>query len=156
MIIFNIFPIIYLLPSGLGGIWYKNFGLYIWKVGWWTTIWSFKPKLGLVNVIRTLFHRKIRWNNGFQPERSGRPIGVVSSENIRKVYKISLANRKMKLNVTADTLKISKERVPFILHKHLSVKKLFSKWENNDVSISKGAVWSCLPAIRRIFLSDSW
>ena len=39
-----------------------------------------------------------------------------------------LENCKVKLHEIADTLKMSKERVGFILREHLSMRKLFSKW----------------------------
>lgn len=61
-------------------------------------------------------------------ERSGRPNDAVTPENIKKVHKIVLENRKVKLQEIADTINISKERVGFILHEHLSMRKLFSKW----------------------------
>ncbi|XP_071044298.1 protein GVQW3-like [Parasteatoda tepidariorum] len=60
--------------------------------------------------------------------RSGRPKDVVNPENIIKVHKIVIENRKVKLHDIADTLNISKERVGFILHEHLFMRKLFSKW----------------------------
>lgn len=60
--------------------------------------------------------------------RSGRPIEVVTPENNRKVHKIVLENRKVKLREIADTLKISEGSVHTILHQHLSMRKLFSKW----------------------------
>ncbi|XP_014475531.1 PREDICTED: histone-lysine N-methyltransferase SETMAR-like, partial [Dinoponera quadriceps] len=60
--------------------------------------------------------------------RSGRPKKMVTSENIKKVHKIVLGNRKVKLLEIAETLNISKERVGFIVNKHLSMKKLLSKW----------------------------
>ena len=61
------------------------------------------------------------------PERSGRSIEVVSPENIKKVYRIVLENRKVKSHETADTLKLSEGSVHTISHEHLSIRKLFSK-----------------------------
>jgi histone-lysine N-methyltransferase SETMAR len=61
-------------------------------------------------------------------ERSGRPIEVVTPENIEKVHRIVLENRKVKLREIADTLKISEGSVHTILHERLSMRKLFSKW----------------------------
>ena len=57
--------------------------------------------------------------------RSGRPKEVVTPENIKKFHKIVLENRKVKLQEIANTLKILKERVGFIWHEHLSMRKLF-------------------------------
>ena len=39
-----------------------------------------------------------------------------------------LADRKLKLREIADTLKISEGSIFTILHKHLSMRKLCSKW----------------------------
>lgn len=61
-------------------------------------------------------------------ERSARPIEVVTPKSIRKVHKIVLENRKVKLREIADTLKISEDSVHTILHEHLSMRKMFSKW----------------------------
>ena len=60
-------------------------------------------------------------------ERSGRPKEVVTDENIEKVRKIILKNRKVKLSEIADTLKISTERVGHIVHEHLGMKKVRQK-----------------------------
>jgi hypothetical protein len=43
--------------------------------------------------------------------RSGRPKETVSDENIKKIHKIILNDRKVKLIQKAETLKISKEGV---------------------------------------------
>lgn len=61
-------------------------------------------------------------------ERSGRPNEAVTPENIKKIHKIVLNDRKVKLRELADIVKISKERVGFILHEHLTMRKLCSKW----------------------------
>ncbi|KAF7280493.1 hypothetical protein GWI33_005832 [Rhynchophorus ferrugineus] len=51
-------------------------------------------------------------------ERSGRPKVVVTGENIKKVHKMILNNRKLKLNEIADTLKISTGGVHHIIHEY--------------------------------------
>lgn len=61
-------------------------------------------------------------------ERSGRPNKVVTPANIEKLREIVLANRKIKCQEIADMLEMSTERVGFILHEHLSMRKLYSKW----------------------------
>lgn len=61
-------------------------------------------------------------------ERSGRPNEVVTAENIRKIHKIILNNRRVKLIEIAETLKISKERVGHIVHEYLGMRKLCAKW----------------------------
>ena len=49
-------------------------------------------------------------------------------ENIIKVQKIVLGDRKLKLREIADTLKILEGSVFTILHESLGIRKLFSKW----------------------------
>jgi len=61
-------------------------------------------------------------------ERSGRPKSAVVPENIKKVHKLVLKDRKMKLREIADTLTISEGSVFTILHENLRMRKLFSKW----------------------------
>ena len=61
-------------------------------------------------------------------ERSGRRYTAVVPENITKVHKIVLGDRKLKLREIADTLKISEGSVFTILHESLGMRKLFSKW----------------------------
>ena len=60
--------------------------------------------------------------------RSGRPKSTVISENITKVHKIVLSDRKLKLRETADTLNILEGSVFTILHESLWTLKLFWKW----------------------------
>lgn len=97
----------------------------------------FKPRPALINVIRTVIHGDKWPRSGFadykrgrrytgDPERWGRPKEMMPPENIKKVHKLVLANYKMKLQETANILKVSKERVGFILQKHLSRGKVFS------------------------------
>ncbi|KAF7272699.1 hypothetical protein GWI33_014544 [Rhynchophorus ferrugineus] len=61
-------------------------------------------------------------------ERSGRPKEVVTDENIKKIDKMILNDRKLKLNEIAHTLKISTERVHHIIHEYLGMRKLCAKW----------------------------
>ena len=61
-------------------------------------------------------------------KRSGRPKSVVVLENITKVDKIVLGDRKLKLREIADTLKTSEGSVLTILHEYLGMCTLFSKW----------------------------
>ena len=78
----------------------------------------------------------IDWYVGFKrgrtntnhAERSGRPKLAVVSENITKVHKIVLGDRKLKLREIADTLKISEGSVFTILNESLGMHKLISKW----------------------------
>lgn len=61
-------------------------------------------------------------------ERSGRPNSAVTEENIQKVHKIVLSDRKLKLKEIAEAIKISEGSVFTILHEHLGMRKLCSKW----------------------------
>ncbi|KAF7280537.1 hypothetical protein GWI33_005740 [Rhynchophorus ferrugineus] len=56
-----------------------------------------------------------------------RPTEVVSDENILKIHKMILSDRKLKLNEIADTLQISTERVHHIIHEYLGMRKLCAK-----------------------------
>ena len=49
-------------------------------------------------------------------------------ENTKKLHKLVLANRKLNLHNIAEELEISEGSVFTILHEHLSVRKLCSKW----------------------------
>ena len=60
-------------------------------------------------------------------ERSGRPNEVVTPETIKKVHQIVFENRKLKVREIADILNIYGS-VYAILHEHLSMRKLLSKW----------------------------
>ena len=74
-------------------------------------------------------------------ERSGRPNEAVKPENIEKIHKIVLNDRIVKFHELADIVKISKERVGFILHDHLSTIKLCSKWEQKQQRVDDFKQW---------------
>ena len=61
-------------------------------------------------------------------ERPGRPAEVAMPENTKKILKIILSERKVKLQEIADILKTSKSTVFKVVHKNLSMKKLYPKW----------------------------
>ena len=61
-------------------------------------------------------------------ERSGHLNLAVVLENTKKLHKLVLADHKLKLRKTAEELKISEGSVFTILHEHLSMRKLCSKW----------------------------
>ena len=69
--------------------------------------------------------------------RSGRPKEAVTDENIKKVHKIILNDRKVKLIEIAETLKISKERVGHIVHEYLNMRKLCAKWVPRVLTIDQ-------------------
>ena len=62
-------------------------------------------------------------------EHSGCPnLAVVIPENTKDLHKLILVNCKLKLHAIAEELKISEVSVVTILHEHLSMRKLCSKW----------------------------
>ena len=61
-------------------------------------------------------------------ERSGRPKSAVVPENITKVHKIVLDDRKLKLREIVETSKITEGSVFTILHESLEMLELFPKW----------------------------
>ena len=63
-----------------------------------------------------------------EAEHSGCPNLVVVLENIKKLHKLALAIHKFKLREIAEELKISEGCIVTILHEHLSMRKLCSKW----------------------------
>jgi len=70
-------------------------------------------------------------------ERSGRPKEAVTDENIKKIHKMILEDRKVKLIVIADTLKISKERVGLITREYLGMRKLCAKWVPRELTVDQ-------------------
>lgn len=83
------------------------------------------PPMTVVEMWYADFKRRHRDTKITEP--SGRPNWTVVPENIKKVHKIVLANRKLKLSKIVEELKISESSVFTILHENLSMKKLFSK-----------------------------
>ena len=83
---------------------------------------------GITTIIDWYAEFKRGRTNTDDTERSGRPKSTVIPENITKIHKIVLDDRKLKLREIADTLKISECSVFTILHEFLGIRKLFSKW----------------------------
>ena len=72
-------------------------------------------------------------------------------------------NRKVKLREVADIVKISFDSIFTILHEHLGMRKLFSKWGcrvcsrwNKNASMIQSAVWRCLHEIKRSLCDNGW
>ena len=61
-------------------------------------------------------------------ERSRCANSAVAPDKIKKVHESVLVDCKLKLREIAGTLKISEGGVSTILHEHLSMRKLSSKW----------------------------
>ena len=70
-------------------------------------------------------------------ECSGRPKEAVTDENIKKVHKIILNDRKVKLIEIADIVKISSECVHYIIHEYLYMRKLCAKWVPRELTIDQ-------------------
>ena len=61
-------------------------------------------------------------------EPSGRLKEADTEENIKKVHRIDLDDRKIKMSEITDMVKISTECVRHILHEHLGMKQLSARW----------------------------
>ncbi|CAK1586950.1 unnamed protein product [Parnassius mnemosyne] len=70
-------------------------------------------------------------------ERSGRPKEAVTDENIKKIHKMILEDRKLRLICIADPLKISKERVGYIVYEYLGMRKLCVKCVPRELTIDQ-------------------
>lgn len=69
--------------------------------------------------------------------RSGRPKEAVTDENVKKIHKIILGDRKIRLIDKAEALKISKERVGHIIHEYLDMRKLCAKWVPRNLTFDQ-------------------
>jgi predicted XRE-type DNA-binding protein len=58
----------------------------------------------------------------------GRPFSATTPEIIEEVHDLLLDDRQMKVREIAETISISKERVGYILHEELDMKKLCLRW----------------------------
>jgi len=59
--------------------------------------------------------------------REGHPKSAITPEIIEQVHKMVLDDRRMKVREIAETIDISKERVGYILHEELDMKKLCAR-----------------------------
>lgn len=59
---------------------------------------------------------------------SGRPKEAMNPEIVKQVHRIVLSDCKVKLRELAEVVGISKERVGYILHDVLDMKKLSTRW----------------------------
>jgi histone-lysine N-methyltransferase SETMAR len=60
--------------------------------------------------------------------REGRPKIATTADSIKQVHDVVLDERRMKMRGIAETIGISKERVGYILHEELDMKKLCALW----------------------------
>jgi len=60
--------------------------------------------------------------------REGCPNSATTPEIIEQVHDMLLNDQRIKVRETAETIGISKERVGYILHEELDMKKLCARW----------------------------
>ncbi|XP_029167068.1 uncharacterized protein LOC114937661 [Nylanderia fulva] len=53
---------------------------------------------------------------------------VTTEDNVTKIHDLVLADRRLKVREIAETVGISKDRVGYILHEILGMKKLSARW----------------------------
>ena len=86
-----------------------------------------------------------RWYTDFKHSRtdtndaecSGYTNSAVVLENTKKLHKLILVDHKLKLHEIAEELKISEGSVFTILHEHLSMRKLCSKWVSHLLTVDQ-------------------
>ena len=101
---------------------------------------QFKQSNGLVSFIRTLLRWKQQLRGGTDTnnaECSDRPNSAVVLENTKKLHQRILDDCKLKLREIAKELKISEGNVFTILHEHLSMRKLCSKWVQHLLTVDQ-------------------
>ena len=84
-------------------------------------------------------------------ERSGRPNEAVVPENIQKIHKLFMNDRKWKVHELSDIGKISDGSVFTILHEHFRIRKLCAKWVPRELTVDQKqqrsmlqrSVWRC-------------
>jgi histone-lysine N-methyltransferase SETMAR len=69
--------------------------------------------------------------------REGLPKSATTPEIIEQVHDMVLDDRRMKVREIAETIGISKERVGYILHEELDMKKLCAKWVQRLLTADK-------------------
>jgi transposase len=72
--------------------------------------------------------------------REGRPKSATTPKIISQVHDMVLDDRRMKVSEIAETIGISKERVGYILHEELDMKKLCARWESRYSQHIKNAL----------------
>jgi len=60
--------------------------------------------------------------------RDGRPKSATTPEIIEQVHDMVLDDQRMKVCEIAETIRISKEHVGYILHEEMDMKKLCARW----------------------------
>lgn len=68
-------------------------------------------------------------------ERAGRPIQVTNPEMVNKIHDLVMDDRRIKIREIAYIVKISKDRIAYILKEHLNMKKLSARWVPRLLSV---------------------
>jgi histone-lysine N-methyltransferase SETMAR len=91
-----------------------------------TVYWDSSPSFQTIKKWAVEFKRGC---TSFEDDpRKGRPKSAPPPEIIEQVHDMVLDDRRMKVRETAETIGISKERVGYILHEELNLKKLCARW----------------------------
>jgi len=86
------------------------------------------------------------------------------ADQVEKIHRIVMEDRRMKVLEIAETVGISTERLHNILHEKFHMKRLCARWVPRLLTSDQRArerkfrssVWRSLIAIRRTFCVDSW
>lgn len=86
-----------------------------------------------------------RWYNEFKFGRSsvadefreGRPSTAITSENIEKIREMIFEDRHVTYREIEASLGIDMKQINTILHEHLAVKKLCSRWIPHNLTIAQ-------------------
>ena len=108
----------------------------------------YKLSNGFKSIIRTLPHRKepfviglINLNVVVQTPMMVHVLVVqlkwLLQKTKKKILKLVISDRKLKLREIAVTVKISEGSVLTIIHDHLTMRKLFSKWVQRLLTIDQ-------------------
>ena len=114
---------------------------------------------GISTIIDWYVELKRGRKNTDDAKRCGRPKSAAVPENIAKVHKIVLGDRKLNSREIADTLEISEGSAFTILHESLGIVSCFQSGcyvcshptKNNNALMTQSAVWSCSSEVKRIF-----
>ena len=84
------------------------------------------PSMGTVKNWFNEFQRGC--TSVFDEPRPGAPKTVTTEDNVKKINDLVLADRRLKVVETAETVGISKDCVGHILHEILGMRKLSARW----------------------------
>ena len=89
-------------------------------------------------------------------ERSGRPKIATTDENIAKVHQMVLDDRRIKVREIVEVMNMSKERVCYILHQHLDMRKLSARWVPRLLTLKRMNISNAVLAQFRHNKSEFW